>query len=234
MPVGCEDRLDITIVVMAFNEVQTLEKVVLNLVSVANAAGLSYEIVIVDDGSADGTGTAVERLCESIPQVRGIHHGTNLGLGMVYHTGFEEARGDFVTFFPADGQFPASILQQFVPLMTEADMVLGYLAERDDSLVARALSGIERLLYRVLLGPFPKFQGVFLLRRSVLADIELKSVGRGWAVVMELIVRVSRGGYRLVNIPTEMRPRISGKSKVNNLPTMWANLKQLVALRWYL
>lgn len=234
MPVGCEDRLDITIVVMAFNEVQTLEKVVLNLVSVATAVGFSYEIVIVDDGSTDGTGAVVERLGESIPQVRRIHHGTNLGLGMVYRTGFEEARGDFVTFFPADGQFPASILQQFVPLMTEADMVLGYLVERDDSLVAKALSGIERLLYRVLLGPLPKFQGVFLLRRSVLAGIELKSVGRGWAVVMELIVRVSRGGYRIVSVPTEMRPRVSGKSKVNNLPTMWANLKQLVALRWYL
>ncbi len=156
------------------------------------------------------------------------------GLGGVYTTGFTHAQGDFVTFFAADGQLPATIIKQFIPLMDNADMVLGYLPNRNSSLLAKSLSKAERVLYRLLFGPLPNFQGALMFRRTLLNELELKSTGRGWAVVMELIIRASRAGYRLVSVPTEMRPRISGKSKVNNLPTICANLKQLFALRRYI
>jgi hypothetical protein len=86
----------------------------------------------------------------------------------------------------------------------------------------------------LLFGSLPRFQGVLMFRRSLLDELELKSTGRGWTVLMELIIRASRGGYRLVSVPTEMRPRMSGKSKVNNLRTIWANLKQVFALRRHL
>ena len=93
----------------------------------------------------------------------------NLGLGGVYRTGFERATGDLVTFFPADGQFPASILHAFYPLAAGHELVLGYLPQRDGSLLARGLSAAERVLYRALFGPMPRFQGVFMVRRTLLA-----------------------------------------------------------------
>ena len=55
-----------------------------------------------------------------------------------------------------------------------------------------------------------------------------------WAVLMEFIIRAARGGYRMVSEPTELRPRMSGSSKVNNFHTVWANFKQMVALRSHL
>jgi hypothetical protein len=82
-----------------------------------------------------------------------------------------------------------------------------------------------------LFGGFPRFQGLFLLRRSVLAELTLVSDGRGWAVVMELILRVSRGPWRIVHAPNELKPRMSGESKVNNWRTIAANLRQLADLR---
>ena len=111
-------------------------------------------------------------------------------------------------------------------------MVLGYLNEPDISLVSRILASGERLLYRLLFGPLPRFQGVLMFRRSMLDTLpNLTSTGRAWTVLMELILRTHRAGYRLVSVPTELRPRMSGESKVNNVRTIVDSFRQLFVLR---
>ncbi len=226
-------RPRISVVIMAFNEANSLKTVVREIDSVLNELERPYEVVIVDDGSSDGTEVIADQLAKKIARVRVVHHEVNQGLGGVYRTGFAQVRGDFITFFPADGQMPANIIKQFVPLMDNKDVVLGYLPKQD-SILAKTLSFAERVLYTLLFGRLPKFKGVFMVRRALLDELELKSTGRGWAVVVELFIRASRGGYRLMSVPTEIRPRMSGESKVNNFHTIWANLKQMFALRFYL
>jgi dolichol-phosphate mannosyltransferase len=224
---------------MAYNEAPSLEATAREIHGVLRALGAPCEMLIVDDGSGDGTGEIADALARELDapaavRVRVVHHRPNLGLGGVYRTGFAESRGDYLTFFPADGQFPATIIRDFLPRAREADLVLGYLPDRKSSVVAKALSAVERLLYAALFGRLPRFQGIMMLRRAVLADVALKSAGRGWAVVMELIIRMTRGGYRVVSVPNEMRPRLHGESKVNNVRTIWANVRQVVALREHL
>jgi hypothetical protein len=222
----------VSVVVMAYNEVANLEPVVRELRdALALLPAADHELVIVDDGSADGTGPLADRLAAELPGVRVVHHPENRGLGGVYRTGFEGARRDLVTFFPADGQFPADILHSFHPLMTSFDLVLGYLPRRDGSIVARGLSAAEKVLYRVLFGPMPRYQGVFMLRRAVLSSVPLETTGRGWGVVMEMVLRVTRGGHRVTSVATSLRPRRSGDSKVNNPRTVLVNLRQALALR---
>lgn len=226
--------LGLSVVVMAYNEAGNLALVTREIAATLATLGCTWEILIIDDGSADGTGELTTRLRDEVFGVRVLHHLQNQGLGGVYRTGFAEARGRWVTFFPADGQFPASIISQFYPLMADADMVLGYLFQRRRSLLAELLSFVERVLYRIILGPLPKFQGIMMFRRDLLNQVTLYSKGRGWAVLMEFILRVVRAGYRVESIPTEIRPRLSGVSKVNNWRTIWANFKQVLALRRYL
>jgi dolichol-phosphate mannosyltransferase len=215
---------------MAFDEAGSLEEVVREIRGALDRLGLAAEIVVVDDGSSDGTGALAHGLAGAVSGVRVVHHASNGGLGAVYRTGFAEARGDLITFFPADGQFPASILETFVPAIEGHDLVLGYVSRRDSGL-GRALSAAERMAYRLLLGPLPRFQGVFLVRREALARTSLRSEGRGWAIVMELLVRATRAGWRVRSLPTPIRPRRSGGSKVHNLRTIWSNLRQVVGLR---
>jgi glycosyltransferase involved in cell wall biosynthesis len=216
----------LSVVVLAFNEEKNLQPAVAELLGELKTLGRSWELVIVDDGSSDGTGQLADALAAREPGVRVVHHPRNLGLGGGYRTGFREARGEWLTFFPADAQFPATIISQFVAASGDADMVLGYLPARPD-LVGRALSFAERVLYRLLFRRLPRFQGIMLFRRRLLDEIPLTSEGRGWAVVMELLIRASRGPYRLVSLPTQVRPRLSGESKVNNVRGIVANLKQL-------
>jgi glycosyltransferase involved in cell wall biosynthesis len=223
----------LTVVVMAYDEAANLEAVVRELHGVVSGlpGPRADELMIVDDGSRDGTGVVADRLATELPGVRVIHHEVNRGLGGVYRTGFQEATRDLVTFFPADGQFPATIIQTFYPLMDEHDLVLGYLPRRDSSPLAKGLSAAEKVLYRMLFGPMPRYQGVFMVRRKVLAGLTLRTAGRGWGVVMEMVLRIFRGPYRVTSVPTILRPRMSGQSKVNNLRTVWINLKQALVLR---
>ena len=148
----------------------------------------------------------------------------------MYRTGFANARGTFVTFFPADGQFPASILGTYYPLIESWDMVLGNLPGRRDTVVGAVLGRMERLLYRIAVGEMPRLEGVFIFRREILSRVPLKSVGRGWTIVWELLLRAQRKGYRLVGCANTLRPRTHGTSKVNNIPNIVANLRQLLAL----
>jgi glycosyltransferase involved in cell wall biosynthesis len=223
-----------TVVIMAYDEAASLTSVTDEIEGVLRSLGTPYEILIVDDGSRDGTGELADRLADERDHVRGVHHTPNQGLGGVYRTGFVSARGEFVTFFPADGQFPAEIIRDFDGRMDAADMVLGYLLRRDCSLLSKALSRVERVLYGMLFGRFPRFQGILMFRRALLDGCELRSEGRGWAVLMEFILRVARTDARVVSRPTDIRPRMSGTSKVNDLRNVWSNFRQLLALRKYL
>ncbi len=221
----------LSVVVMAYNEVEGLAGVVREIEGTLARLGCPAEILIVDDGSSDGTAEVADALARDFEKVRVVHHPANRGLGGVYRTGFAETRLGCVTFFPADGQFPAEIIEGFWPTMEDHDLVLGYLPEGRSGLLGAALSSVERLLYRALFGRLPRFQGVFMVRRSVLERLPLSSAGRGWAVVMELIVRAVRAGCRIRSQPTPLRPRRSGASKVQNARTIWSNLRQLMALR---
>jgi glycosyltransferase involved in cell wall biosynthesis len=225
--------IDLTVVVMAYNEAATLAATCEELLGAIARTGCSHEMLIIDDGSSDGTSEIADELSRTMPGTRVVHHRPNRGLGGVYRTGFEEAGGEFLTFFPADGQFPAAIIEDFYPRVQHLDLVLGYLPRRPGGLGV-VLSAIERALYRALLGPMPRFQGIMMIRRKLLRDTDLASKGRGWAVVMEFVLKAARSGARIESVATTVRPRTHGESKVNNWRTILANVRQLITLRRHL
>jgi glycosyltransferase involved in cell wall biosynthesis len=217
--------------VLAWDEASTLPAVVDELRNRLLLLKATYEIIVIDDGSTDGTSELADAMAASTPDVRVVHHEHNRGLGPAYQSAFEASRGTFVTFFPADGQFAASLLECFYPLIESYDMVLGNLPERRDSLKGRVLTRLERLLYRMFFGLVPRLEGMFMMRREILDAIELRSEGRGHANVWELVIRAARAGYRLTGVPISVRPRQAGVSKVNNWRTISANVVQVVRLR---
>jgi len=224
----------VSAVVMAFDEEATLAEVVREIDDELRRLGRRYEILVVDDGSKDGTGRIADELALLLPCVRVVHHQPNRGLGAVYRTGFAEARGEWLTFYPADGQFPASIIGDYLAASEGADVILGTLPHRGGPLAARALSLAERVLLRALFGHFPRFQGILMFRRALLDDTPLVSQGRGWTVLMEFVLRAARRGAHIKHVPTTIRPRRGGRSKVTNLRSIASNLRQVLALRWRL
>jgi len=220
----------LTVAVMAFNEVESLESVVTEIIATLSASSRPFDILIMDDGSTDGMGALADRLAAERTEVSVCRHEVNAGLGEVYRSAFKYAQGDWLTFLPGDGQIPAESLLSFLEEMEGADMVLGYIPNRQVPPWVKLLSWGERALYRLLFGGFPRFQGAFMFRRSILNELTLISTGRGWTIVMELILRTHRGDYRISHAPTLLRPRSHGESKVNNFSNIWSNFRQAVSL----
>src|SRR4051794_32709934 len=100
----------VSIVIMAFNEERSIESTVHETHHALNQLNCPYEVLIVDDGSTDQTGVLADQLALQLAGVRVVHHRENQGLGGVYRTGFFESKGEGVAFFPADGQFPPSVI----------------------------------------------------------------------------------------------------------------------------
>lgn len=221
----------ISVIVMTFNEAASLGATLDELHQALTILGRPFEIVVVDDGSTDASPEVASAAAARLGQVRVVTHPGNMGLGSVYRTGFQEARQPLVTFFPADGQFPASIIREFAGAIEGHDAVFGIL-DNPVGFVGQILNRAERIFYLILFGGFPRFQGIVMFRRRILDEVPLRSPGgRGWAVLMELILRISRGPYRYANAVTTLRARRSGHSKVRNLRTIWVNLRQAVRLR---
>jgi glycosyltransferase involved in cell wall biosynthesis len=229
--VGRADAPSVSVIVMAYNEAGTVASVLREISETLAPSGLTYEVLVVDDGSDDGTGDIADEVAASVPEIHVLHHGVNRGIGEVYRTGFSAARGDYLTFLPADGQFPATIVTQFASLIPEADVVVGYFTDIRRSPAARVLSACERLLYRVMFGTLPRFKGIMMFRRTVLSDLHIEPSGRGWGVLMEIVVKASRAHFRIASVATPLRARQSGHSKVNNLRSVLANLRQALELR---
>jgi hypothetical protein len=144
-------------------------------------------------------------------------------------------RGTYFTWADGDGQFPPEVFPRFFRILNEedCDLVLGYVEQqaRERSLSGRFLSFGERSLYRVMFGPLPRFQGALMFRSSMYRALGLRPAGRGWGMVMELIVRATREGYRVRSVPITLRSRMSGSSKVTNVATVWANVHQAFEVR---
>ena len=221
----------ITVIVMAFNEEGGLENTVKGICDTLSINKIAYEIVIVDDGSTDRTDEIAVALSENLENVTLVKHPTNLGLGAVYRTGFKSANGQFLTFFPADGQFPPTNIPLLLQDAGSYDLILGYIDNTRRPLVGRLLSLCEQGLYRCLFGKLPKFQGVLLIRRYILESMLLTSSGVGWTVIFEVIVRAVKNKLRIKSIPTEFCPRCSGCSKVGKICLVLDNVRQAILLR---
>lgn len=222
----------VTIVVMAYNEEVGLRPTIERTVNLFQADGRTFEVLVIDDGSTDATAAIADQMASADARIRVIHHTPNLGLGAVWRHGLEESRGDWVTFLPADGQIPPETAQVLLARAGEADLVLGTLPAMERSLTARVLSAGERALIKLAFGAFPRFQGGLAVNRKVLEAVPIAMpAARGWMIVTELILRARDAGFRMVSVPTKLAPRLGGVSKVNNLKTVAANLRQLGELR---
>src|ERR1051325_8738875 len=205
----------LTIVIPAFNEAANLGPVVQEvLAAVREDSNVeSCEIVIVDDGSSDGTAEVADALAASNAAVRAIHHPRNRGFGGALRTGFMASRGRYVTNITADGEIePAQTLALFAS-MGDADMMLG-LRSRTVTTYRNVLTFGLNALMRLILGFVPAATTNLIIRRDLLRRMDLQS-NTGLAN-LEVLMYCRLWGCRIRTGPTQVRSRFSGESKVTN------------------
>jgi glycosyltransferase involved in cell wall biosynthesis len=197
----------------AYNEAGQLASAVSQVVAAAERLGITFEIVLVDDGSRDATPRLVDTLARHDARIRAVHHKTNRGIGAGIATAIQAARGSYFILIPADLAMDLDDLGSYVAAATGADVVAGYTLSRPDyTLYRHAVSWLNGALLRLLFRlPVRNFNYIQLFRMAFLHGITLEFTGSA-IVHAELLVRARRRGARIRQIPVRYRPRTSGRS----------------------
>jgi glycosyltransferase involved in cell wall biosynthesis len=198
----------------AHNEEANLRGLVDEALETLPAIAETFEIVIVDDGSRDATGTIADELAATHPGVvRAVHHPTNLGYGSALLSGFRAARHEFVAFTDGDRQFRVAdlaLLTERLAQPDQPDAVVGFRIKRADPLVRTLYARAYRVANLVWFGL--RIRDVDcackLFRREALAGIAIESGGAFFSA--ELLIKLRAAGRTLVEVGVPHHPRTAG------------------------
>lgn len=147
------NNVALTILVPAYNEAERLALTVGEIVAAAEVELNDYEVIIIDDGSKDGTAEVADRLAGQYSKVTVIHQPTNLGVGAAYSTGLAKARFPWINLVPGDHAFEADGVRNMFRMAGKADMVISYRANpHARHPVRRVLSIICTFMLRLATG----------------------------------------------------------------------------------
>jgi glycosyltransferase involved in cell wall biosynthesis len=217
----------------AYNEADNIEPMVEEATPALEANADEYEIIVVDDGSSDGTGDVTRRVMESHPHVRLVEHPVNQGFGAAVFSGFTSAEKDWIFYTDADRQFVLSELERFKPHMDEADLIAGYRAPRRDPFMrvfyGKGWSALCTLLFGYTVRDVDC--GFKLFRRDIIQNLAPTIASRGATFSIEWLVRAKRAGYRFVELPVTHRPRVVGSQTGANINVITRAFRELVQVR---
>lgn len=212
-----------------YNERQNIEQTLDQAEEVIPKLGFrDYEILVIDDGSRDGCDRLVEGRAQRNEHIRLVRHTHNQGYGAALRTGFTQANREVV--FYTDCDLPADLMdiQRALPLLENADLVIGYRIKRHETLRRAIYSRIYNLLMRLLFGVHVRDVNFSfkLVNRSVLQRIHLTA---GTVFIDgQLLAEAVRYGFRIAELPIEYTPRRFGRSNFDSLRTAWLTLKELL------
>lgn len=211
------------VIVPTYNERENVER----LIATVLAQDPHLDILVVDDGSPDGTGEIVDRISASNTRVHVTHRPRKLGLGTAYLSGFRWAlQRDYAYIFEMDADFshdPAH-LPQFLAAIADCDLVLGSRYRNGRVTVVNwpmtrlLLSYFANIYARIITGlELGDATGGFkCFRRTVLEAIPLDEVrSNGYAFQIEMSFRAVRKGFRITEIPIVFVDRTDGESKMS-------------------
>lgn len=230
-----------SVVIPAFNEARRLPRYLDEVITYFERRGEAYEILVVDDGSHDGTSAAVRAVAADHSAVRLLRSDRNRGKGASVRRGMLAAAGAYRLFADADGATPIVELERLeAALAAGADVAIGSRALGDPSVSVRGrrhrlLAGrlFNRLVGRLGLSGIADSQCGFKAFTAVAAESlfgRLRSEGFGFDV--EVLMQAAAAGYRVVEIPVNWTDQAGSKVRIlwNGPGMVW----QIVRARWRL
>jgi dolichyl-phosphate beta-glucosyltransferase len=215
----------LSVILPAYNEAARIRPYLTAIVAYLGRRGISYEIVVVDDGSSDTTAEVVQHTHMTAPAVRLLRLAQNMGKGCAVRAGIEDARGEFLLVADADGATPIGEIERLETAMDKgADLAIGsrFLASRDRRYIVKArwhrsvlgnlFNGIVRCLG---IREITDTQCGFKLFRRAVAQ-ELFSISRinGYGFDLEILYLAQRRGYRISEVPVNWTDQPGTKVRV--------------------
>lgn len=227
----------VTAVFPCYDDAGSIEWVVERAIAALDGMGYPYDVVVVNDGSADESATVLSAMERRLPMLRVVHHDRNQGYGGALRSGFRQAHGTWVFYTDGDGQYdPAEMVRLFNELRTlpTADVVQGYKQKRGDGLLRYVVGrlyhqGVALAFGLTIRDTDCDFR---LIRREVLDRCHLGESSGAFCV--ELVNELQRAGARFVEVPVSHHPRRAGRSTFFRPRAILKTLADLVPLWWRL
>ncbi len=221
----------LSVVIPFYNEEEVAGVLVDELGRDLSQLGLTWEALLVDDGSTDGTFEELTRAAARWPGCRILRLPKNAGQGAALLHGIERASGPVIAMLDGDGQNVPSDIGRLLPLLERADLVVGVRTPRHDSWLRRRMSRLANGVRRRLLRDGVNDAGCALkvFRREVVASFlpvpMLNPFMPAFAV---------SGGFRVAEFPVQHRPRRGGQSKYGLRRLLWRPARDLLVIAWTL
>jgi len=215
----------------AYNDSGTIASMVIRTVKAASELTSDFEIIVVDDGSADGTAEIADELARTYPQVRVVHHAKNRGYGGALQTGFRSATKELIFYTDGDAQYdPAELKLLWEKMTPETDIVNGYKISRADPLhrkiIGRLYHYIVSLLFAIRMRDVDcDFR---LMRRSIFDRINLEKTSG--IICVEMMKKIQDAGFRMVEVPVHHYHRAFGRSQFFNFRRLFRTGRDLMLL----
>ncbi|MCS7129584.1 MAG: polyprenol monophosphomannose synthase [Candidatus Caldarchaeum sp.] len=210
----------VCVVIPTYNEAGTIESIINSILKTSN-----YEVIVVDDGSPDGTAAIVETIAQKDSRVKLINRGRKMGLGSAYQEGFRTAIGskaDVVVSMDADGSHPPELIPELVKAVeTQADVAIAsryvrggkWSASRKRMVISRGANTLARLCLGTKLNDMTS--GYRAYSSKAVEHILKKDFSKGYVFQVEIIHRLARAGFKIAEIPFVFRERVAGESKLS-------------------
>jgi glycosyltransferase involved in cell wall biosynthesis len=194
-----------------------------------------FEIIVIDDGSRDGSVAVLHELRDEVPELRVLEHKTNRGYGGALQSGFAASTKGWVFYTDGDAQYDASEIVRCIDAAAPGvDVVQGYKLGRGDSwfrrLIGRSYHHVVRMLFGLRVRDTDcDFR---LIRRDLLDRVELRSTSG--VICVEMMRRFQVAGARFTEVGVSHHTRPHGRSQFFRLPAITRSALQLAALWWRL
>ncbi len=216
-------------VVTAYNELESLPALLEEMCQALRQIGSSYEVVLVDDGSTDGSASWIADVARQHGCVRGVILERNSGQSAALAAGLQHARGRIIVTLDADGQNDPNDIPRLLHALEGADAVSGVRVARSDKWHRKLSSWIANHVRRAVLGDGISDIGCSLkaYRREILEGLPLfVGAHRFLPALCEL------RGARVVEVAVSHRPRLHGSSKYGVRNRLFRGLRDLLGVRW--
>ena len=223
--------VSISVFFPCYNEQENVGRTVEKALEVMQKLNADFEVIIVDDGSSDGTGQIADEIAGRDGRVKVVHHEGNLGYGAALQSGFKAATKELVFYTDGDGQFEINEMPPLLALMEQYDIVSCYRLNRQDSLIRKINGWCWTRLVCLMFGlKIRDIDCAFkLYKREIFDKIELSSTGA--LIDAEILARAARKGYRITQKGVHHYPRMAGKQSGANIRVVLCAFKELFKLQ---
>jgi len=219
----------ISIILPAYNEEKNIGPAIDDISNFLNEIKKSFEIIIVDDGSRDGTAEVLNEY-KKRNNIVVVSHPKNLGYGAALRSGFAKADGDLIFFTDSDRQFDIHDIRLFLEKIKDYDFIVGYRENRKDSFWRTLYASFFRIISHVFLGVNVKDVNCAfkIFKADTVKSLPLFSSGA--LINLEIFVQAKKKKHKFIELPVEHFPRQYGKQTGGSPKILFKALSSLFSL----